>query len=239
MDNTVQFEIQSEDDEAMLDQLTGFFEPVAIVRIKKREPVTAKSWQAVVDITLNIVAEWAAGRYVLDPLANRAGEWLDGVKSIWKSSSKRPFNIVVRLGLNDDTFEVQMSPTTDQYTLSEIWNYVREAYCMCKQARTQGVLLEKIRIVPDGTREMLVIGYEGNRPKYMIDLDNKALRLIDTMSPSRAVQGISGQLWLIEQFVKRLDYLKMLRERGYDIQQDEIRKLEKQVAVEKAKLEAR
>lgn len=237
MNNTVQFEIQFEDDEAILDQLTGFFEPVATVRIKKREPVAAKSWQAVVSVTLAIVAEWVAVRYVLDPLADRASEWLDGVKSVWKSGSKRPFNIVVKLGPTDDTLEVQMSPTIDQDALSEIWNYVREAYRICEQSRTQDVHLEKIRIVPDGTREMLVIGYEGNHPKYIVDLDNKALRLMDTASPLEAGQEISGQLWLIEQFVKRLSYLRMLREHGYDIQQDEIQELEQQISAEKAKLE--
>jgi hypothetical protein len=236
MNNTVQFEIQFEDDEAILDQLTRFFEPFATVHVKKRDPIEAKSLQTVVNLTVSIIAEWAAVRYVLDPLADRASEWFNGVKSIWKSGFKRPFNIVVKLGPTDDTFQVRMSPTTDQRALSKIWNYVREAYCICEQSRTQSVLLDKIRIVPDGTREMLVLGYEGNHPKYIVDLDNKALRLIHTTSSVETEGEVSGQLWLIEHLIKSLSYRKMLREHGFDVQQDEIQKLEQLIIAEKTRL---
>lgn len=238
MDSVVEFEIQSEDDEAILDELAGFFEPVAIVRTKKREPIAAKSWQAVVGVALVIVAEWAAVRYVLDPLADRAGEWFKGVKSVWrKSRSKRPFNVVVRFGPADDAFEVQMSPTIDREALSRIWDHVGEAYQVCEESRTHGVALEKIRIVPDGTQEMLVVGYESNCPKYIVDLENKALRLIDTASPLDEEREVSVQLWLIEQLINRLTYLKVLREHGHSVQEDKVLELEQQIAAEKAKLE--
>jgi hypothetical protein len=146
--------------------------------------------------------------------------------------------VVVRFVHAEGAFEVQMSPTIDQDTLSEMWDYVRAAYHICEQFRVQGVFLDKIRILPDGTRKMLVIGYEGNHPKYTVDLDNKALRPIATATPTiEANHEIAGQIWLIEQLLNRLNYLRMLYEYAETVEQDVIQELRQLIANEKAKLE--
>lgn len=239
MDNRVEFHLQSEDDEAAVEELTRFFTPVAAPHVWKEEK-TVKAWEAAIAIVLTIVGDWAAQRYVLDPLADRAEEWIKGIFSTWeKSKSKRSFNIIVKFGQDANTFEVQVSDTSDQEVLKQIWEYIRKAYQVAQSARKQGISVDKIRILPDGPQRLLVIGYERNRPKYTINLENGSIFQIPALSPTGESLDPEAQLWLVEQLIRRLAYLRMLVEKGYSIPEDEIFQLEREIEGEKVKLKPR
>jgi len=240
MDNRVEFQLQFEDDEATVDELTRFFTPVATAHIWKEEEKAVKAWGDAIVIVLTIVGDWAAQRYVLDPLADKAEEWIKGIFSAWeKSKSKRSFNIVVKVGQDADTFAVQVSDTSDQEVLKQIWRYIGQAHRVAQSARKQGIPLDKIRILPNGTQGLLVIGYEGNRPKCTINLEDGSILQIPALSLTDEPLDPEVQLWLVEQLVRRLAYLRMLVEKGYSVPEDEIPRLEREIEDQKAKLKPR
>jgi hypothetical protein len=240
MDNRVEFQLQFGDDEAIVDELTRFFAPVATPYVWKEEEKAVKAWETAIVIVLTIVGEWATQRYVLNPLADRTEEWIKGIFSAWeKSKSKRSFNIIVKFGQDADTFEVQISDTSDQEVLKQVWGYIGKAHQVAQSARKQGTSLDKIRILPNGTQRPLVIGYESNRPKYTINLEDGSILQIPASSPTDEPLDPEVQLWLVEQLIRRLAYLRMLVEKGYSVPKDEIPRLEREIEDEKAKLKPR
>jgi len=240
MDNRVEFQLQFGDDEAIVDELTRFFAPVATPYVWKEEEKAVKAWETAIVIVLTIVGEWATQRYVLNPLADRAEEWIKGIFSAWgKSKSKRSFNIIVKFGQDADTFEVQVSDTSDQEVLKQVWGYIGQAHQVAQRLLKQGTSLDKIRILPNGTQGLLVIGYEGNQPKCTINLEDGSTLLIPASSPTDEPLDPKGHLWLVEQLIRRLAYLKMLVEKGYSVPGDEIPRLEREIEDETAKLKPR
>ncbi|MFQ5400383.1 MAG: hypothetical protein ACE5E7_12380 [Anaerolineae bacterium] len=103
----------------------------------------------------------------------------------------------------------------------------------------EGASLDKIRILPNGTQRLLVIGYEGNRPKYTTNLESGGILQIPAASPNDAPLDPEVQLWLVEQLIQRPAYLRMLVEKGYSVPEDEIPQLEREIEDEKAKLKPR
>jgi hypothetical protein len=240
MDNRVELQLQFGDDEAIVGELTRFFTPIAIPHIWKEEEKAVKAWETAIAIVLTIVGDWATQRYVLNPLADRTEEWIKGIFSAWeKSKSKRSFNIIVRFGQDADTFEVQISDTSDQEVLKQVWVYIGKAHQVAQRARKQGTSLNKVRILPNGTQRLLVIGYEGNRPKYTINLEDGSILQIPVSSPTNEPLDPEVQLWLVEQQIRRLAYLRMLVEKGYSVPEGEIPRLEREIEDEKAKLKPR
>jgi hypothetical protein len=237
MNNQVELRLRYGDDEKIVSELVEFFGWVATPYVQKEEEIAAKAWGDTIVIVLSIVGEWAAERYVLDPLANRAEEWWKGITSTWrKSKSRRRFNVIVEFKHDASDLEVEISDTSDEETLKQVWSYVGRAYQVCQNARNQGVFLNKVRILPDGTQDVLVIGYESNRPRYTIDLDTQALQQIEPLTDES--EDTSVQLWVIEQLIKRLDYLQALAVNGYDVSKEEIIALKREIEAKKAKLGA-
>lgn len=239
MKNQVEFQLHFKDDETLVEHLVEFFRPIAVPHVRKKEEVAVKSWEAVVGIVLTIVGEWAATRYILDPLADRTKEWQQSISSVWKKSkSKRKFSILVKFEHTTDNLEIEINETSDQEVLRLVWQYVRRASQMRQKALEQDVQLDGIRILPDGTGNTLVIGYEGNRPTYTIDLENEALKKLESSASTDETKDPSLKLWKLNVLVLRLDYLKMLAESGYDVSTDEIIELEREIEAAKRELGA-
>jgi hypothetical protein len=131
--------------------------------------------------------------------------------------------------------EVEVSDTSDEETLKQVWSYIRRAHHISHDARKQGVLLSRVRILPDGMQGVLVIGYEGNRPSYIINLRTGALEPIE---PSvDASQDVSAQVWVIEQLIRRLKYLQGLAASGYDVSEGEMTSLKQRIEARRTQLE--
>ncbi|MGD2105537.1 MAG: hypothetical protein PVJ55_10555 [Anaerolineae bacterium] len=180
MNNQVEVRIGYRDDEKIVGELVKFFEPVAAPRVTRREETARKTWVAPITIILSIVGEWAAERYILDPLADRAEEWWKAIVSTWRrSKSKRRFNVTVQFDSDTNALEMEVSDVSDEETLKQVWSHVRRAHQISHDARERGTLLSKVRILPDGMQGLLVIGYERNRPRYVIDMRSGALQPIE------------------------------------------------------------
>jgi hypothetical protein len=220
MNNQVELQIGYRDDEKIVSELIEFFAPVASPSVRKREETAAKAWVDPIVVALTILGEWAAQRYVLDPLANRAEEWWQAIAATWRrSESRRSFDVSVVFEHDTDRLEVEVSDTSDEETLKQVWSYVSRAHRICQSARDRGISLSKVRILPDGMQDVFVIGYESNRPSYIIDLPTGALRRIK--APDDESQDSHKRLWVVEQLIRRLQYLQTLARDGYEVSEEE------------------
>lgn len=236
MNNQVELQIGYRDDEKIVSELIEFFELVASPSVGKREESAAKAWAYLIEITLMIVGDWAAQRFVLDPLANRAAQWWEGVAATWRrSESRRSFNLTVEFKHDTDGLEVEMSPTSDDKLLKQAWRYVSRAHDVCQSARDRGISLSKVRILPNGMQDVFVIGYDGNRPSYTIDLDSGAWRRIKPIGDESL--DSSQSLWVIEQLIRRLQYLQMLARNGYQVSEEEVASSKREITTKWAQLD--
>jgi hypothetical protein len=239
MKEQVDIQLPFEDDETIVEQIVEFFRPVATPSIQKKEQTEIKAWGDPVVIVLTIVCEWAATRYVLDPLADRVEEWWRGISSLWeKSKPKRRLNIVAKFDHITDRLEIEITDTSDPEVLKQVWYYIMQVSRAYQYAKNRGIQLGKVQILADGTQDMLVIGYEDNRPTYTVDLENQALKKIKQLPPSGESRDASAELWILGQLIRRLDYLRALAEMGYDVSTSEISELESEIQVKKLKLRA-
>ena len=237
MDYHVEFQLQFRDDEAIAQELAKFFSPVATPQIQRGKETATKSLEVAITIFVSIVGVWATERYVLDPLADRTEEWLKSISAVWqKSNSKRKFNITVQFEDTADKFEVHVSDTSDPDVLKRTWMYVEKARQVFQTAKEQGVTLDQVRLLPDGSQDMLIVGYTNGRPRYTVDLENGTLRPIRQESwESKGEDGIAAELWVLAVLIRRLDYLKWLVEIGHNVSLDEIAKEEGDVQSAKIK----
>lgn len=234
--NRVEFRLQAQDDEEIVEDLIRFFHPIAIPYIEKIEPRPVKSWDLIFDIVLMVVG-WGTGRFILDPLVDNRQEWLSGIRSVWSNTKpKRQFRVTVNFEHPTNSLTVQMSNTRNEEVLSRLWDYVGTVHRIVQEERTQGLSLDKIRILPDGTDSVLVIGYENNRPKYTIDLTSGVLQKIKISSGKSA--DVAPKLFFLEQLIRRLEYLQLLVEQGYNVPKNEIPALIQQIESERKKLES-
>jgi predicted small metal-binding protein len=237
MGNRVEFKLQFDDDETIIDEIANFLAPVGIPHVYKEEERAVKSWEVAIGIVLTIFGAWASERYVLDPLANRGEDWIKSVLATWrKTKSKRSFNIVVKFEHDANTFEIQVPGASNLEILNQIWEHIRKAHQVALSVQKQDVAIEKIRILSNGTRKLLVIGYKSGRPKYTIDLEKESILEIPASTPTNQPLDAKANLWLIEQLIRRLAYLRMLEENGHYVAETEIIRLEQEIEVEKTKL---
>lgn len=236
MNNQVELQIGYRDDEKIVSELIEFFEPVASPSVWKREETAAKAWADLIEITLMIVGDWASQRFVLDPLANRAEQWWEGVAATWRrSESRRSFNVTVEFKHDTDRLRVEVSETSDEETLKKLWSYVCRAHHLCESTRDRGISLSKVRILPNGMQDVFVIGYDGNRPRYIIDLDSGAWRQIKPIGDES--QDSSQSLWVMEQLIRRLQYLQTLARNGYQVSEEEVASLKREITTKWAQLD--
>jgi hypothetical protein len=231
MTNHIELFLGAEDDDEIIQPLINFFEPIAPTTIHKPDLVV-KSIEPI-EILITIAASWASKRFVLDPLADRAAEWWKGISYLWtQSNAKRQLGITINFQFPDDKFHIIIDETSDPIALKHIWNYIKKINDSYAEARDKGIQIDKIRLIPDGTSDMLVIAYRGNRPMYMVNLEEKSLKPIKTSSSEET----TTELWKLNILIKRLDYLNMLNERGYIVSEEEVNQLENEINIKKGNL---
>ena len=93
---------------------------------------------------------------------------------------------------------------------------------MYEIARSQGIRLDRIRLLPDGSDSMLVVGYVVNRSAYTIDLNKKTLKVIKSQRDDTENEAISSKLFLLGAAISRLEYLETLAEAGYQVPEDQV-----------------
>jgi hypothetical protein len=235
MNDSVEIQISSTDTESIVDEFSIFFEPLARPVICREEERAIKSWDAAIGIVINIVGSWAAKRYILDSLANRTDQWLKGVTWSWqKSRQKRPIRITIRFEDESDGFDIDVSGTTDQEVLKGVWSDIQKAVEVRNTVKERGTVLDKIRIIPDGSHRILVIGYEGSRPHYTINLGSGTLHAIPLAHS--VDEEPSFHLFAMTSNVQALEYRRMLVDKGHTVSEDQIAGLVRSIDEEKSKL---
>lgn len=233
MNNLVDIQLEFDDKEESIESVKVFFAPLANVQITKAEQKAIKSWDKAIEIVLTIVGTWASEKYILDPLADKAGEWLNGIKDFWrKSGFQHKINVIVRF--QQDNFEIQLIGAHDPEVLRRVWKVARDVIELLEK---QNVQANKIRITTNSDKSLLVIGYSGSQPKYKINLSEKVI--LPIKSSSSTIEGEfnpEGEIWVIAQLERRLEYLKFIRQKGYDMPASEIVNLEKEILHRKEKL---
>ena len=142
MENQVEFEVPFSCS-SEVTHLAEFFRSIATPNIREKERLATKSFDNVIFILVTIVAPWAASRYILNPLADRAEEWWQAVSPLQKPNSSTPskrFSIAIRF----DDFEVDMTEASDPKALKQAMKYIVQASQFRQKALEQDILLRKI-----------------------------------------------------------------------------------------------
>jgi hypothetical protein len=233
MNISVDIAIEFEDDEANIKSVKDFFASFATVHVNKAEPKVIKSWDKAIEIVLTIIGTWASEKYVLDPLADKAGEWLNGIKNFWeKSGFQHKINVIIKF--EQDNFEIRLIGTHEPDVLKQVWQVAKD---VIELLETQSIQVDKIRITTNADQSLLIIGYSGNQPKYTINLDKKVVSQIKASSTTDESEfNPEVELWVITQLEKRLEYLKFIKQKGYNIPESEITELEEEIQGKKGKL---
>lgn len=223
MKNSVEIELPFDEDEATIESVKDFFAPFASVHVSKAEPNAVKSWDKAIEIVLTIIGTWVSEKYILDPLADKAGEWLNSIKAFWKKSGfQQKVNVIVKF--QQYNFEIQLIGNHEPDVLRQVWQFAKD---VIELLQTQNIQVDKIRITTNADKSLLGIGYRGNQPKYTINLGEKVVSPIQTSS--NTVEGEFNpevELWVIAQLEKKLEHLKFIKQKGYDVPESEITNLE-------------
>ena len=236
MDNQVEFHLRAQDDDDIIKPLADFFAPVAPTKINKPE-LFFKSVEPL-HIVLTIVsatglASWASKRYLLDPLANRAEEWWEGISLLWKQSQiNRSIELTVIFQFPTDTFTVDIGATSNPESLKPVWSNIQQACGLYAKARAEGVQIDQLRFIPDRTKDMLIIAYTENRPRYIADLRTSSLKKIkQSENDDRSIE-ITGVSILVRQY----EYLNVLAESGHEVPAEKLLWLKEEIESKKNRI---
>jgi hypothetical protein len=233
MSNLVEFHLRANDSEDLILPLSNFFAPIAPTKINKSELVKKSLDPITIVLTIGAAAgfpSWLAGRYIFDPLANKLEEWGECLSHIWKTSHKdRGISITVQFQYPTDTFTISIGETSNPESLKPIWVVVKQMVEVYSEARSSGIQIDELRCIPDGTREMLIIGYTNKRPRYIIDLKTKSLKEIKNSE----IEDRTEDVWKLSQIVRSYEYKKMLFEKGFPVSAEELERYEKEIEANK------
>jgi len=235
MNNSVDIELEFDDDESSIESIKDFFAPFATIHINRAESKAIKSWDKVIEIVLTVIGTWASEKYILDPLADKAGEWLKSIKNFWeKAGFQHKVNVIIKFQQDDDNFEIQLIGSHEPEILRQVWQTAKD---VIELLQAQKIQIDKIRITSNADNSLLVIGYTKNQPKYTINLSNKGVLPIKA-SPNTDKDEFDPEvkLWYIAQLEKRLEYLKFIKKKGYDVPESEIANLALEIQSKKNEL---
>lgn len=233
MSTSVDIQLNCDDSEESIGSVKIFFAPIASVQITKVEQKAIKSWDKAIEIILTIVGTWASEKYILDPLADKAGEWLHGIRDFWgRSGFQHKVNVIIKF--QQDNFEIQFISTHEPEVLKQVWKVARDVIELLEK---QNVRVDTIRITTNSDKSLLIIGYSGSQPKYTINLDEKSISQIKSSSSTHEDElNPEVEIWVLAQLERRLEYLKSIKQKGHDVPDSEIPNLEKEILDRKEKL---
>lgn len=235
MKNSVDIHLEPNDDESSVEDIRDFFAGFATVHINKAEPRAVKSWDKAIEIVLTIIGTWASEKYVLDPLANRASEWIKSVRAFWgKSGLQSRVNVIVKFEQGENNLEIQFIGNHEPDVLEQVWHVSKAVIELLEMHSFQ---VEKFRILTNTNKSLLILGYSGSQPKYTINLDKKEILPIKTTSNAdESEYNPEAELWVISVLERRLEYLKFVKQVGNNISETEIANLELEIQNKKNRL---
>ena len=206
--------------------------------MKEEERHVKESYEAI-SIVLSIVGGWAAGRYLLDPLADKATEWTQAIRNVWaRSGSNHPIHIVINFDDDTNPMSIEFLKTTDLRSLEKIWSDIEQVLQARAQAEALGIQLQRVRVLWDGSDDFLAVGYEAGRPAYLIDLQKTQLQPLQHKPTSIDGVDAATEVWLLEKIIEHNNYMQAIRQRGHEVSSDKLRGAQNEIDQRKKKLRA-
>lgn len=157
------------------------------------------------DFVITATSTYLLEKFVLAPLIDPIVEkfnWIIAVNKYLKPI--QPFRLTVHL--TDDNLVIEASLETSHNITAAIWSILKKTLDVLREEnRLKG--LSKIQFVPDQGNGLLILCYENNKPKYVVNLDKKKTLEIpaNEISQSENVE-LSGDDWLKRQLEKSEKY---------------------------------
>jgi len=186
--------------------MTDYFEGLGAVKVTCQEDNAHKSFEKIVEIVLLIAGTWAAERFILDPLADRAKEWLQAAASLEGKS----FKVSIRCQ-NGAMKELETCRVSSPLIIRELWRILKSASDLLATAPPE-IEITRVLLVPHKVSTPLIIGYCQSRPIYLLDIASKQIKPIQSTIQS---ENLEEQVWEITILAERLDYLRLLPEHNY------------------------
>ena len=109
---------------------------------------------------------------LLDPIADKF-DWTQGVRKYLKPFQS--FSLVVHL--ENDNMLIEASLDTNHHITEKIWKIIHKTLAIIKN---ENIHLSKIRFSVEVNGELMIIGYDDNRPAYIIDIDSEKITRMST-----------------------------------------------------------
>mgnify|MGYP001599536656 FL=1 len=137
----------------------------------------------------------------IDPLAEKFN-WVNAVQKYLKPV--QPFNLTITL--TEDKLTIEAPLGTSHSITAEIWSIIKKTLDILRAENKLGKI-SKIRFAPRQTDELIILCYEGGKPKHIVNLEG---RVTLEISDSRFIQPESAEIsvedWLEEQLEKSEKY---------------------------------
>ncbi len=145
---------------------------------------------------------------LIDPIAEKFN-WANAVKKYLKPI--QPFNLVVRIEQEGLVIEAPLG--TNHNITAEIWDIVKKTLDILRGESRLDVI-SKIRFTPRGSDELLILCYEANRPRYLVDLSRREIRTMpEDQIPQYGTNNRSVQDFVQEQIERAREYRRFVSER--------------------------
>ena len=178
------------DDTSSAEDIELFLAPFAHVQVTKAAQNPTKSWDHTLRIFLRSAGLWAAKRSKLDPLADRAPEWLQSVRAFWdKAGSPRPVAVIVECLDKSGNLALHLPCTDDHRILGRNWRIAMDTIELVRRRRAP---VDTVHMIAAPDRTILIAGYSHYKFTCIMDLGRRAIVRIDETSPTDAHDVSAG-----------------------------------------------
>ena len=246
LNKSVEIQLGNYDAESSVESIKDFFSSFATVHVSKEEKIEDDDRLILEDsqflpnpleIILTIVGTWATEKYILDPLAYKASKWVKSIKEYWKKPGSNPYiNVIIKFKEGVDDLEIVFIREHDLRILEQVWQISRSVIELIQSntLAVDQVSISQVRITRDADKSLLIIAYFKKEPKYTINLDTKEFLPIKATSQTHAKERF--EFWALDVLTRRLENLKIAKQKGYKISDTELVDLEREIQSKKDKL---
>ena len=182
------------------NQFVKFFDLIGEVDFEEHSD-NSKGPNSLVYIALTVAGTWAAERFILDPLADRALEWWQTITSLGRNSYK------IEVIFEDDDMTFETIKFTNPLILNKLWRTFKSVSDIIA-SHPLDLEISRILIVPYKSDIPLVIASTWNRPKYIIDPVAKTITPIIEQNHPAPHDSPARQLAVLQDLASQLDDLR-------------------------------
>ena len=148
--------------------LVQFFAHIYQAKVHKTEYAT-KGVANVIVITLGVIGTWGAERYILNPLANKVESWLKATNSL----EGKQFKVVINLH-STQVKTIEVLQVYNPFIIRNIWKLLNKASNLIANSHQKDTI-DRVMLIPHKQKKVILLGYTGKHPSYLIDLDKQQI----------------------------------------------------------------